>query len=109
MPSVSIRGYSPGDTGYSEDKTNPNEYVFILPRSSIESASSLATSLEIHVDYTVLTGSAFESAGLDYSNYKIIISAELVKTGELNDPLLISQAENFLIYTNARIYPGYMD
>ena len=112
MSSVTVRGYSSGDTGYTEDKTNQREYVFTLPRSEIEAASALPTSLEIPLDYTVYTGAPFEQADHIYSNYMIKLSVELIKvdtnTGTI-ETLTVSQADDFLIYTNARVLPDYVD
>ncbi|MBO4692774.1 MAG: hypothetical protein J5659_00055 [Clostridia bacterium] len=108
MSSVQMKNYTE-ETGYSESRTNPTEFVFILPRSAVERASATATSLEIPIDYTVFTGAEFESAGLEYSNYKISISAELLDSSDPSSPLIASQAENYLIYTNARILPDFID
>ena len=109
MSSVAAKGYDTGVTDYSENKTNAYEYVFNLPRSAVESASSLATSLELPFDFKVYTGTVFERAGLTYSNYKIRLCVELYKKADPTDVLLVSQAENYLIYTNARVIPDYVD
>lgn len=113
MSSVSVKGYGAGVTGYAEDKTNDYEYVFTLPRSAVESESALATSLEIPLDYVVYTGRRFEQAGLTYSNYKIKLIVELLKSPETAggspETLPVSIADNYLIYTNARVLPDYVD
>jgi hypothetical protein len=60
------------------------------------------------IDYTVYTGDEkfnAEAGGLMYSNYKVSVHAEMwtaIAGGTESDP---SNADNYLIYTNARVEP----
>ena len=109
MSSVAAKGYDAGVADYSEKKTNEYEYTFVLPRGVVAGSSALPTSLELPFDFKIYTGAAFEAAGLTYSNYKIRLNVELFKKSDPSDVLLVSQAENYLIYTNARVIPDYID
>ena len=109
MSSVAAKGYDAGVADYSENKTNEYEYTFVLPRSAVAGSSALPTSLELPFDFKIYTGAAFEAAGLTYSNYKIKLNVELFKKSDPSDVLLVSQADNYLIYTNARVIPDYID
>lgn len=109
MSSVAAKGYDAGVADYSENKTNEYEYTFVLPRGVVTGSSALPTSLELPFDFKIYTGAAFEAAGLTYSNYKIRLNVELFKKSDPSDVLLVSQAENYLIYTNARVIPDYVD
>ena len=108
MSGVRMKAYT-GETGYAEDRSDPTEIVFTLPRAAVASASAVNTALEIPIEYTVYTGEALEQARLDYSNYKIDISAELVNSSDPSTPLMVSQAHNYLIYTNARVLPDFLE
>lgn len=58
--------------------------------------------IEIDVDMNVITGAAFENAGLTYANYKLVLTAELLHKGERING---SDASDYIIYTNAKIIP----
>lgn len=58
--------------------------------------------IEIDVDMNVITGAAFENAGLTYANYKLVLKAELLQGGKTIEG---SPAEDYIIYTNAKIIP----
>ena len=81
-------------------------YTFVFPRSW----AGNGTDLVIPIDFNVITGSAFESMPAHYySNYKIDIKVDLGKIEEsIYTPLLSSEAENDIIYTNARIIPDFI-
>lgn len=57
----------------------------------------------IPIQFSVKTGTAFETAGLTYANYKVRLTAVLLdKDGrELKE----TEATDYIIYTNARVYP----
>ena len=83
---------SPGSTGIviTEDITDTsNSKVFRIP-----------------ITFKVLTGKPFEEAGLMYSNYKVTLKAELLDAS--GNPLNGTEATDYIIYTNARIYPQMM-
>ncbi|MBP5617674.1 MAG: hypothetical protein J6X61_00805, partial [Clostridia bacterium] len=106
MTEVSVKGYD-NDTVRNTDSTT--EYVFTLPRAALASNSAVATALEIPLNYKVLTGATFEAAGLTYSNYKISLSVELTKSSNTADVLDVSLATDYLVYTNARVLPDYVE
>ena len=85
------------------------EYVYTIPKSTIEANSALDTSLEIPIYYSVYTGAVFEAKNLVYSNYKLVLDVELTKSEDRTDILLVSKANDFIIYTNARVIPDYID
>ena len=57
--------------------------------------------------FSVVTGSALETAGLRYGNYRITVYVWL-KDGEGVD-YSVSHADNYVVYTNAKIIPDYID
>ena len=82
----------------------------------ISNPSTSCTHLEGDIGYTfrvnvkVKTGSTFT----DYSNYRIRIEAELIDTIVENEetidkPMDNSNAKNWLVYTNAKVYPTAFD
>lgn len=58
------------------------------------------------IEYTVYTGDEkFNNDGLMYSNYKVSVHAEMwsaITGGTESEP---SNADNYLIYTNAKVDP----
>ncbi|MBP5255804.1 MAG: hypothetical protein J6Z80_01990, partial [Clostridia bacterium] len=54
----------------------------------------------------VTTGDALEAAGYTYGNYRITMTVVLRNSG--GTKLTLSQASNFVIYTNAKIIPDYI-
>lgn len=58
--------------------------------------------IEIDVDMDVITGAAFEKAGLTYANYKLVLTAELLQGDKTIEG---SEASDHIIYTNAKIIP----
>lgn len=57
--------------------------------------------------FTVKTGSALELAGLKYGNYQIIVTVYLRNGGGIE--YNVSEASQFVVYTNAKIIPGFID
>jgi len=55
---------------------------------------------------TVKTGSAFEAAGLTYGNYRVTVTVALKRSGAEIGP---SRASNYVVYTNAKILPYFVD
>ncbi len=57
--------------------------------------------------FTVLTGSALESAGLSYGNYRIDVN--IVLRNSSGDEYPVSRVSNYVVYTNAKILPDYIE
>ena len=58
--------------------------------------------LEISADMFLLAGAALEANGMTYANYKIRLEAELLD--ENQNAISGSNASDYLVYTNSRIY-----
>lgn len=56
----------------------------------------------VDIHFTPLTGTDFETAGFTYANYKVKLTAVLLDS--YNDPIQGTEASDYIIYTNARIY-----
>ena len=63
--------------------------------------------IEIRVDMKVLTGAGFEAEGkaLTYANYQVEMCVELLDSTGTN-VIAGSRAEDYIVYTNARINPN---
>ena len=57
--------------------------------------------------FSVVTGSALEAAGLRYANYRITVRVGL--RDEEGADYAPSYANNYVIYTNAKVIPDYID
>lgn len=103
MTDVSLEGV----TAVSSSRSG-STYEFIMNRDDIDDITG--EKLLIPINFTVLTGSEFESRNLTYSNYKIVLSVKLIKSdgGGGYDELHPSESSNFIIYTNARIIPDFI-
>ena len=71
-------------------------------RVNPEDTTELTNKFLVYVDYDVKTGSGIETPGYFYSNYKVILTGELV--GDTS-----SIASDHVIYTNARLDPTFID
>lgn len=69
-------------------------------------SSGNTKTFQIPISFTVLTGKLFEEKGLMYSNYKVTLKAELLD--DSGKSLNGTEAMDYIIYTNARIYPQMM-
>lgn len=87
------------------------ELMYIAPRSSFEDLTlrnnpeddtEKTNKFISYVDFNVVTGADLETASQFYSNYKVILTAELV--GDAS-----SKASDHVIYTNARLDPSFVD
>ena len=87
------------------------ELTYIAPRSSFEDLTlrnnpgddtEKTNKFISYVDFNVVTGADLETASQFYSNYKVILTAELV--GDAS-----SKASDHVIYTNARLDPSFVD
>lgn len=57
--------------------------------------------IQIPIDYSILTGSEFETQDLTYANYKVTLTVSLLD--EKDNPLEGSKATDYIIYTNAKV------
>ncbi len=100
-----------GVTSYSTLETG-KRLEFIIDRSTVDSSPISEpmvyndTTIEIPIDFRVRTGTPFENSQFYYSNYKIKLEVELY---DGSSPLLSSHATDYLVYTNARILPDFID
>ncbi len=76
-----------------------NVYEFIFEREALKYE---AGSFEVETNYSVKTGPVFESENRTYSNYKVLLEAQLVDSG--GNIIANSGCTDHIIYTNARIY-----
>ena len=111
MSDIWLRGIDTNTNGYFESKTG-NMYTFIVPRSLVENSSN-KEELEVKINFIVKTGQTFEGLNHYYSNYKITLTANLVKVIDNNinnlDLLESSTDTNYIIYTNAKVIPDFVE
>ena len=106
---VSISGISTA-TGYTDSKgANSTTYTFYISRS--DAVKDVETSLVIPISFMVITGSEFEGkTDHYYSNYRIIVACDLVtKEDDLITDLPKSIADDYIVYTNAKILPDFAE
>jgi hypothetical protein len=66
-----------------------------------------ALPIPILVTFSVKTGAAFEASQYFYANYRVVLKVELQdQDGKTLDG---SDVNDYIIYTNARIYTGIVD
>jgi len=107
---------------------NTIAYTFIVPRENVialdENTPATSNYMKLPISFDVYTGSdasvdesgnpkdSFESRGLLYANYKVVISAEmLIRTttnGTTSDNVVGKNATSELIYTNAKLLGDYI-
>ena len=85
------------------------EYKFRVHKNAVQEQGSDGSGRYLFpIEYTVYTGDEKfnnETGGLMYSNYKVSVHAEMwsaITGGTESDP---SNADNYLIYTNAKVDP----
>ncbi len=69
---------------------------FALPKG-IDNSIPIQIPVTLHID----TGSALESAGGYYANYRVVLTAQLLSKSGV--PIPNSQASDYIVYTNAKI------
>ncbi|MBR4910941.1 MAG: hypothetical protein IKZ47_06445 [Clostridia bacterium] len=89
-----------GVSGITHDSVT---YQQVVSRANVTENAAIIELPIIHCH--VLTGSALESAGFTYGNYRINVTVVLRSGG---NRIAISQASNYVIYTNAKIIPRYV-
>jgi hypothetical protein len=102
-----------GDSVTMDSASTSASYVYQGSRSLFEDVSyrtnpnntnELTNRFVVDVNFDVITGSDLESADAQqfYSNYKVVLKAELVGCNG-------SEATDWIIYTNAKIDPSFID
>ena len=89
--------------GLSGMSSNENSYYRVIARSALTENAAVIEMPTIHCH--VLTGSALENLGFTYGNYKITVTVVLRENAV---PIAISQASNYVVYTNAKIIPEFI-
>ncbi len=84
---------------------NGNYYSIVVSSANLSDNGVEITMPVIHC--TVLTGEALEAKSEYYSNYEINVTVEL--RNSLGNAYAPSIASNYVIYTNAKILPTYID
>lgn len=107
---------------YAEKPLNIGEYLMSmhmeaagepssLPETSRQWTKSFVSNEDkqefAYIDFTPLTGDAFEAKGYTYANYKVRLTAVLLdqKGKEIDG----TKASDYIIYTNARIYQQILE
>ena len=124
---VSIRLFQKdADSGEYEDAlTNIDDYLTIAFEGINDSPTLSLDGTQYHIDISasnltdneaeitipvihcrVVTGNSLEASGLYYSNYKLEITVVLKDSS--NEPISASSANDYIIYTNAKIIPNYI-
>lgn len=101
--SLTVGGHSVLDVSLNSN----GELVYDIPRSDsgIVVANNKAT---IPIDFVVITGDAFETAGLTYSNYKVTLTVSLVKIDGNTTTVRATAPSRHVTYTNAKILPDFI-
>lgn len=84
--------------------TSGNTYIYIVPISDVKRDGDDSYSFEIPIDFEVYTGTgqSFEGSNRQYSNYRVEIKVSMLDTNQ--DFLRGSEDNDWIVYTNARIY-----
>lgn len=89
--------------------TTDTELIYTASRASFEdmtvkinSEDTVTNKFIAYIDYDVITGTELQSAEQFYSNYKVVLTAELVGNTS-------SKANDHIIYTNAKLDPSFID
>ena len=81
-------------------------YTATIPKTNPKLSDNGAEITLPVLRFTIKTGSAFESGDLTYGNYRINVSVRLQKSDE---PITNSEATNYVIYSNVKVIPYYID
>ncbi len=81
----------------AENRTDKFENTFDWNSASYKPGQVI----QIPIDYSILTGSEFETQGLTYANYKVTLTVSLLDKD--NKELESSKATDYIIYTNAKV------
>ena len=103
---LSLR-YTGSETGQVIEAVNPtniedNVNATYTATFRLDNVLDKNVPLEISADMFLLAGAALEANGMTYANYKIRLEAELLD--ENQNAISGSNASDYLVYTNSRIY-----
>ena len=103
---LSLR-YTDSENGQIIEAANPtntedNGNATYTATFRLDSVLDKNVPLEISADMFLLAGAALEDNGMTYANYKIRLEAELLDAN--GNPISGSNASDYLVYTNSRIY-----
>ena len=103
---LSLR-YTASETGQVIEAANPtntedNVNATYTATFRLDNVLDKNVPLEISADMFLLAGAALEANGMTYANYKIRLEAELLD--ENQNAISGSNASDYLVYTNSRIY-----
>ena len=103
---LSLR-YTGSETGQVIEAANPtntedNVNATYTATFRLDNVLDKNVPLEISADMFLLAGAALEANGMTYANYKIRLEAELLD--ENQNAISGSNASDYLVYTNSRIY-----
>lgn len=103
---LSLR-YTGSETGQVIEAANPtntedNVNATYTATFRLDNVLDKNVPLEISADMFLLAGAALEANGMTYANYKIRLEAELLD--ENRNAISGSNASDYLVYTNSRIY-----
>lgn len=95
---MSMRMEAAGESSSSSEKSRQWTKPFVSSEDKQEFA---------YIDFTPLTGEAFEAKGHTYANYKVRLTAVLLDqdSKEIDG----TKASDYIIYTNARIYQQILE
>ena len=99
--------YTGSETGQVIEAANPtntedNVNATYTATFRLDNVLDKNVPLEISADMFLLAGAALEANGMTYANYKIRLEAELLD--ENQNAISGSNASDYLVYTNSRIY-----
>ncbi|MBO4432111.1 MAG: hypothetical protein J5852_01130 [Clostridia bacterium] len=89
--------------GLSAVSRDATSYYKTIARASLSDNGAAISVPTIHCH--VITGSDLETEGFDYSNYKITVTMVLLNSG---NRIAVSQASNYVVYTNCKIIPDFV-
>ena len=99
---LSMAGVLPADIDYDDATASA---VIAKSNPVIDDNGADITLPELH--FEVITGSALEAAGLRYTNYRVTVAVWVID--ELGVDYSVSHADNYIIYTNAKVIPDYVE
>ena len=100
---IDLEGINDQTVGASQTETDTSISI-VVPASALDNNGASIEPPVIHCH--VKTGSDFERAGYKYANYRLTVT--MVLRGDGGAKINVSQASNFVIYTNAKIIPYFI-
>lgn len=84
------------------EETTTHVYSYVIPIGDVKSMGDDSYEYEVPINFEVKTGTSFENNNMVYANYRVHVTVSLL--GANHAPLRGSDAKDWIIYTNARIY-----